>query len=455
MRSDWRDISLGNLFNVKHGFAFKGENFTDTPNHTLLVTPGNFAIGGGFQNPKPKFYSGPVPEDYILQHGQVIVTMTDLSKQSDTLGLAAIVPEDGNTWLHNQRVGLLEFNKSVPSDPRFISYLLRAHEYRAWVVGSATGTTVKHTSPSRIESYVCSIPTLQEQEAIAHVLGTLDDKIELNRQMNETLEAMAQALFKSWFVDFDPVIDKALAAGNPIPESLQKRGEARETLGDKRKPLPAAIEDHFPSRFVFSEEMGWVPEGWEVSTVGTEFDITMGQSPPGNTYNENGEGMPFFQGRADFGFRYPSNRVFCTAPKRFASEGDTLISVRAPVGDVNMAASDCCIGRGVGASRHKSGSRSFTYYSMLQLRCNFDVFEAEGTVFGSINQKDFKALPQLGVPADLVQGFEKHVGGVDGKIELNTATGRSLTNLRDTLLPRLLSGQLRIPDAEKLIKEAL
>jgi type I restriction enzyme S subunit len=259
MRSDWRDISLGNLFNVKHGFAFKGENFTDTPNHTLLVTPGNFAIGGGFQNPKPKFYSGPVPEDYILQHGQVIVTMTDLSKQSDTLGLAAIVPEDGNTWLHNQRVGLLEFNKSVPSDPRFISYLLRAHEYRAWVVGSATGTTVKHTSPSRIESYVCSIPTLQEQEAIAHVLGTLDDKIELNRQMNETLEAMAQALFKSWFVDFDPVIDKALAAGNPIPESLQKRGEARETLGDKRKPLPAAIEDHFPSRFVFSEEMGWVP----------------------------------------------------------------------------------------------------------------------------------------------------------------------------------------------------
>ena len=104
-----------------------------------------------------------------------------------------------------------------------------------------------------------------EQKAIAHILGTLDDKIELNRQMNATLEAMAQALFKSWFVDFDPVIDNALAAGNSIPEPLQAKAEVRAALGDQRKPLPEAIQKQFPSRFVFSEEMGWIPEGWEVN----------------------------------------------------------------------------------------------------------------------------------------------------------------------------------------------
>ena len=106
------------------------------------------------------------------------------------------------------------------------------------------------------------LPPINEQEGIVEVLGTLDDKIELNRQMNATLEAMAQALFKSWFVNFDPVIDNALAAGNPIPDALQKRAEVRRALGDRRKPLPADIEQHFPDRFVFSEEMGWIPEGW-------------------------------------------------------------------------------------------------------------------------------------------------------------------------------------------------
>ncbi|WPD23622.1 MAG: restriction endonuclease subunit S [Candidatus Electrothrix scaldis] len=279
--------------------------------------------------------------------------------------------------------------------------------------------------------------------------------IKLNRQMNATLEAMAQALFKSWFVDFDPVIDKALAAGNPIPEPLRKKVEARQALGDKRKPLPADVAQYFSDRFVFSEEMGWVPEGWKESSVGQEFNITMGQSPPGSTYNEDGEGIPFFQGRTDFGFRYPANRIYCTAPKRFAAKGDSLVSVRAPVGDVNIAASDCCIGRGLSALRHKSGSQSFTYYSMLQLREYFNVYEAEGTVFGSINQKDFKLLPQVRVLSELVREFDMYGGYIDRKIGINNKNIIQLEAVRDTLLPKLLSGQLRIPDAEKLIKEAM
>ncbi len=233
---EWQEVTLGDIFNVKHGFAFKGKYFTDTPQKTILVTPGNFAVGGGFQNPKPKYYDGPYPEEYVLTPGQVVITMTDLSKASDTLGYPAVIPDDGNIWLHNQRIGLVEPLDENLADLSFINYLLRTHEYRAWVVGSASGTTVKHTSPGRIKEYRCKIPPLQEQRAIAHILGTLDDKIELNRQMNRTLEAMAQALFKSWFIDFDPVVVNALRAGNPVPEKFAQRAAHYRRLLNSPSP---------------------------------------------------------------------------------------------------------------------------------------------------------------------------------------------------------------------------
>jgi len=131
-----------------------------------------------------------------------------------------------------------------------------------------------------------------------------------------------------------------------------------------------------------------------------------------------------------------------------------LVSVRAPVGDTNIAADDCCIGRGLAALRHKSGNSSFTYYSMLQLKENFKIYEGEGTVFGSINQKDFKSLLQIKIPVGLASEFEANAGAMDSKIELNTLNIVNLSTLRDALLPKLLSGELRIPDVEKLVEEA-
>ena len=171
----------------------------------------------------------------------------------------------------------------------------------------------------------------------------LVNKIELNRRMNETLEAMARALFKDWFVDFGPT---------------------RAKMEGRAPYLAADIWSLFPDRL---DDDG-KPEGWSKSTVGAEFNLTMGQSPPGETYNEISEGMPFFQGRTDFGFRYPIRRMFCSAPARIAQPDDTLVSVRAPVGDLNMAWEQCCIGRGVAAVRHKSGKRGYTQYSLHSLQ---------------------------------------------------------------------------------------
>ena len=114
----------------------------------------------------------------------------------------------------------------------------------------------------------------------------------------------------------------------------------------------------------------------------------MGQSPPGETYNELGNGTPFYQGIRDFGFRFPTSRVFCTAPTRFAQKGDVLLSVRAPVGSLNMAIERCAVGRGVAALRLKSHGGSFPYYLLKSAPSNWEKFEAQGTVFGAVTKAD-------------------------------------------------------------------
>lgn len=319
------------------------------------------------------------------------------------------------------------------SDDLFVYYLARYPEFRDFAIVRMEGSSGRQRVPAQtLKKIRFRLPSYDEQRAIAHILGSLDGKIELNRRMNQTLEATARAIFKSWFLDFDPV--RAKTDGRPTG-------------------LPDDIAALFPDSFEDSE-MGEIPKGWNPSNIGSEFDLTMGQSPPGKTYNETGNGLPFFQGRRDFGFRYPSNRVYCTAPQRLADYGDTLVSVRSPVWDINMAMERCCVGRGVAEVRHKSGNRSYTYYAMHTLSNRFARFEAEGTVFGAINKNQFEGLRWLSPDENLVGEFEKIAFALDEQIEKNTNETATLNTLRDTLLPKLSSGELRVPDAQKFVEEA-
>jgi type I restriction enzyme S subunit len=231
-------------------------------------------------------------------------------------------------------------------------------------------------------------------------------------------------------VDFDPV---------------------RATVEGRDPGLPKPLANLFPARLVDSE-LGEIPEEWGVGCVDDEFELTMGQSPPGETYNEAGEGLPFYQGRADFGTRFPSRRVYCTAPSRLARAGDTLISVRAPVGDINMATEDCAIGRGVAAARHRSGSRSYTFQFMRSIEEVFARFEAEGTVFGSIGKKDFHAISCARPPRAVIGEFEAMLAPIDGRIEVIEHESRTLAGLRDALLPKLISGELRLRAAKDFVQ---
>jgi len=284
----------------------------------------------------------------------------------------------------------------------------------------ASGSTFRELSGSSLKNIRIPLPPLPEQRAIAHILGTLDDKIELNRRMNETLEAMAQAIFKDWFVDFGPV---------------------RAKMKGRDTGLPEDIADLFPDRMIGSD-VGQIPEGWEAGHLADEFEIIMGQSPPGHTYNNIGDGLPFFQGRSDFGFRYPKNRRSCVAPKRVARPWDTIVSVRAPVGDINMAREQCCIGRGIAALRPKSEAVSFGYYAIQTLQKQMQEYEHTGTVFGSINSKQLALLPLARPTADVIHEFEVLVHPWDEMIRLRTEECRILADLRDALLPMLMSGAI-------------
>ncbi|OTG98729.1 restriction endonuclease subunit S [Acinetobacter sp. ANC 4973] len=312
------------------------------------------------------------------------------------------------------------------------------------------GSPIPSTTRAAVYVREFDIPSKEVQVKIGNILKKIDLKIELNNQINETLESIAQAIFKSWFIAFDPVRAKIAAKQEGKDSELAAMcvisGKSEVELQQMAKEDFAELQVTaalFPDELVESE-LGEVPNGWEVSTIGERFNVVMGQSPKGDTYNGNKHGKLFFQGRAEFGWRYPTPRLYTTDPKRVAKENDILMSVRAPVGDMNVAMEECCIGRGLSALSHRSGSFSYSYYCLKALQSKFDVFNGEGTVFGSINQNDLKNISFIEPINELIDLFAKTINKYDQRIKLNSFNTKSLIDVRDTLLPKLLSGELEV-----------
>ena len=277
----------------------------------------------------------------------------------------------------------------------FLYYVLSDDEFFKYCMTTSKGTKMPRGDKVAIMQYPINLPPLATQQKIATILSSLDDKIELNNKINDNLEQQAQAIFKSWFVDFEP-------------------------FGGK------------------------MPEGWKVGKLSDIAEITMGQSPDGKSYNENGEGTVFYQGRAEFGTRFPTIRLFTTEPKRIAKKFDTLMSVRAPVGDTNIANEDCCIGRGLAAIHSKDSHQSFIHYTVVFLHPQLDIFNGEGTVFGCINRDTLNNMEVLIPSKSDLDKFEQIVAALDNDIFNRTEENRNLVSLRDTLLPKLMSGEIDV-----------
>lgn len=342
--------------------------------------------------------------------------------------------------------------------PKFIYYFFKSHLGRHELLKNASqvGTPGIGQPLTSLKSIELRLPPLRIQKSIAKILSDLDQKIQLNQQINQTLEEMAQALFKSWFVDFEPTKakiavleaggseeDANLAAMQVISCKTTAELEQLKTQNPENYQQLHTTAQHFPAAMQDSE-LGEIPEGWEVSIIENEYQVVMGQSPKGDTYNEEKQGTLFYQGRAEFGWRFPSPRLYTTDPKRMANKGDTLMSVRAPVGDLNIALEDCCIGRGLAALRHTSDCPTFTYYQIKNIKKQLDCFNSEGTVFGSINQKDLKNLPVIKPNQEIISSFSRFSAHFDQLITAKAIEQLHLNSLRDELLPKLLSGKIKI-----------
>ncbi len=313
-----------------------------------------------------------------------------------------IIKSKPNNFLVSTGFSVLSVNKLFV-DASFIYYFL-TQKYlteKLQAIAEQSVSAYPSIKPSDIANITISLPPLEVQKKIAGVLGALDDKIELNNKINQNLEAQAQALFKSWFVDFEP-------------------------FGGK------------------------MPDDWKIGKLGEIAYITMGQSPNGSSYNEDKQGCIFFQGRAEFGKRFPSVRLYTTEPKRMAKKNDILMSVRAPVGDFNIAVEDCCIGRGLCSIRAKGNFQSFVLYTIWSLQKQLEIFNGEGTVFGAINKDSLNSLP-ITIPslANIGQ-FENIVSSLDNIIRNNFLENTRLAELRDTLLPKLMSGEINVDDVKIL-----
>ena len=279
----------------------------------------------------------------------------------------------------------------------------------------AQGSQTKFLTMQILDSFrVVDIP----YNAQRHLIGSIrevDSKISLNTCICAELESMAKTLYDYWFTQFD------------FPD---ENGKPYRSSGGE---------------MVWNDQLNReIPKGWNVGQLSDIANIAMGQSPAGETYNENGNGMIFYQGCTDFGTRFPVPRVYTTAPTRFAKSGDILMSVRAPVGTLNVAIEDCSIGRGLAALNSIIGSQLYLWYTLAGFKQLFNVLDGNGTTFGSIT-KDTLYETKVVIPNPvLVKSFEEIVQPIEQKIRIIEEENRELTKLRDWLLPMLMNGQATV-----------
>jgi type I restriction enzyme S subunit len=403
----WRDCKLGDLLQIKHGFAFLGEHFANAGTHVVL-TPGNFLEEGGFKeiSDKAKWYNGPIPSDYVLNEGDLIVAMTEQAE--GLLGSSAIIPRSG-VYLHNQRLGLVQIHDRKQVDQNFLYYLFNSKPVRQQIRGSASGTKIRHTAPSRIADVKVSVPPLSVQRRIAGILSAYDELMENSQRRIRILEAMARALYSEWFVHFRfPGNEKLPRVASPlgdIPQGweVKKLGEIAEDMrrnvpkGKLDEPKPYVGLEHIPRRSL-------ALDAWATATE-------LGSNK-----------LAFKKGEVLFGKIRPYFHKVSVAPFDGLCSADTIvIRSRRPehyACVVACASSDAFVAE---ASATANGAK--------MPRANWDVLEKYQVMIpkGKVAER-FSALF-----ADIIAQQQALIFQI-----------QNLHRTRDLLLPRLLSGHVNL-----------
>ncbi|WP_245868089.1 restriction endonuclease subunit S [Labilibaculum filiforme] len=349
-------------------------------------------------------------------------------------------------------------------DSRFLLYSFRSADLQhQFQMHEGTGSVVSHIRVPDCLKFKLDLPALSEQKRIAHILGSLDNKIELNRQMNQTLEQMAQALFKSWFVDFDPVIDNALAVGNSIPEELQAKAEKRKALGKDRKTLPEEIQKLFPNELEYSKELEkWVPLGWRVGKISDVADVIGGGTPSTKVDEYFSEkGIPWLSPKdlSGYEWKYISRGAKDISPlglskssAKLMPKRSVLFSSRAPIGYVAIAENEVSTNQGFKSLVPNQNINSEYLYCFLKSKVEDIEAIATGSTFKEVSGAAFKNFPILIPDINILKNYQEKTDDWNNKRLTNQKQVESLTKLRDTLLPKLISGEVRVPDIEGMIE---
>jgi type I restriction enzyme S subunit len=395
---EWRVVRLGDIVEIKHGYAFRGEYFSDRGPGPLLMTPGNFAIGGGFQVGRPKFYLGPVPEGFYLKPGDLTVTMTDLSKLGDTLGYPALVPASPQ-YLHNQRIGRVLILNSTCVDKAFLYYALHTANYRHYVLAGATGSTVRHTSPAKICDYRFMLPPIKVQKGISTLLSALDGKIAVNERIAAASEELLRTRFKQ--------AHQATMEMRPIGAlgSLIRTSVTTEELLSNENYIGL---EHMPRRSVWLNTWAFASSTMSHKNRFRRGDILFGRL------------RPYFH-------------------------------------KVGIAQIDGVCSTDILVVRPRAGFlRSWLLFTLSSDEViAFATAISDGTRMPRVGWRD---LATYGTPwpGDVtVHQFEDVAKPLMEYVERANQESRMLVDLRDTLLPRLVSGELDMSDAEKVVEETV
>lgn len=392
-------LALSDIISVKHGYAFPGSGFSENDSFPTLLTPGNFQIGGGFREAQAKTFAGDIPQEYRLRSGDLIVTMTDLSKEGATLGLPALVPESG-VYLHNQRVGLVGIKDPSRVTAAFLHYFLRGSHYRAHILGTASGSTVRHTSPSRIGAFIANLPKLDEQRAIAEVLGALDHKIAVNTILARSAVALASATF-----------DRESKKARPV------------RLGD----VATVVLGGTPSR----ARPGYWSNGtvpWMASGKANEDRILR----PTSLITEE---------------------ALAQSAAKMMPKGATVIAITgATLGQISRLEIEACGNQSLvgawGETTWESAWLNFAIRSeLLQL-----LRAATGAAQQHVNKADVKNLMIPWVDERALRAWGRLAGELLERARQADVESHSLIILRDELLPDLMSGRLCVKGAERIVE---
>ncbi|MBK8889531.1 MAG: restriction endonuclease subunit S, partial [Dechloromonas sp.] len=312
------------------------------------------------------------------------------------IGRQALIRPEQAGWMCGTGCLRLSLGDNV-LNPLFLHYYLRQDDVVGWITNQAVGATMPNLNTGILRSVPVKFPPLPVQQRIAGILSAYDELIENSQRRIKILESMARALYREWFVHF-------------------------RFPGHENHPRVAS-------------PLGEIPQGWGVKKLKDVCRLTMGQSPKSEFYNDVGDGLPFHQGVTDFGDRFPTDRLFCTAEGRVGQAGDILFSVRAPVGRMNIANKKIILGRGLSAIRHNGDSQAFLW-EQLRNRFTKDDMMGNGAIFASVTKDDMAGIELVCPPSSVVETATKHFEPLHSEIATLSQQVQNLRRTRDLLLPR-------------------